>query len=183
MSKFHLRLRELRNSRKMSQQELADCLKISKSSINMYERGERDPGLDMLEAIADFFNVDLDYLTGKTLQLKTFENWDKTYNSEKMSKESETFDKIKECFGKKAVAFMRLFVDFNIEGQEKLLDIAMDMSELDRYKQFTKPHVIKNTDVKHVMQAARDGETVGVVETTAEEETQLTNTPLLNFDL
>ena len=64
MSKFHLRLRELRNSRKMSQQELADCLKISKSSINMYERGEREPGLDMLEAIADFFNVDLDYLTG-----------------------------------------------------------------------------------------------------------------------
>ena len=32
----------------------------------MYERGEREPGLDMLEAIADFFNVDLDYLLGKS---------------------------------------------------------------------------------------------------------------------
>ena len=44
MSKFHLRIRELRISRKLSQQELADILKISKSSINMYERGEREPG-------------------------------------------------------------------------------------------------------------------------------------------
>ena len=32
----------------------------------MYERGEREPGLDMLEAIADTFNVDLDYLSGKS---------------------------------------------------------------------------------------------------------------------
>lgn len=65
MSKFHLRIRELRNSRKLSQQELADYLRISKSSINMYERGEREPSLDTLEAIADFFNVNMDYLTGK----------------------------------------------------------------------------------------------------------------------
>ncbi|MCM1335384.1 MAG: helix-turn-helix transcriptional regulator [Bacteroides sp.] len=64
MSKFHLRLRELRSSRKLSQQKLSEQLGISKSSINMYERGEREPGIDLLEAIADFFNVDLDYLTG-----------------------------------------------------------------------------------------------------------------------
>ncbi len=73
MSKFHLRFRELRNSRKMSQQELADSLGISKSSVNMYERGEREPGLDTLEAIADYFNVDMDYLMGKTSELKAFE--------------------------------------------------------------------------------------------------------------
>lgn len=32
----------------------------------MYERGDREPGLEMLESIADYFNVDLDYLLGKT---------------------------------------------------------------------------------------------------------------------
>lgn len=72
MSKFNLRLRELRTSRKLSQQNLADYLNISKSSVNMYERGEREPGLDTLEAIADFFNVDLDYLSGKTSEIKAF---------------------------------------------------------------------------------------------------------------
>ena len=66
MSKFSERLRELRNSRKLSQQNLADELKISKSSVNMYERGEREPGLETVESIADFFNVDMDYLLGKS---------------------------------------------------------------------------------------------------------------------
>lgn len=66
MTKFALRLRELRCSKDLSQQKLADRIKISKSSINMYERGEREPGLEMLEVIADFFNVDLDYLLGKS---------------------------------------------------------------------------------------------------------------------
>lgn len=66
MSKFNLRLKMLRQQEKLTQQELADELGISKSSVNMYERGEREPGLDMLEAIADYFNVNLDYLMGKS---------------------------------------------------------------------------------------------------------------------
>lgn len=65
MSKFNLRLRELRTSHNLSQQELANHLKISKSSINMYERGEREPGIDALISFAEFFNVDLDYLVGR----------------------------------------------------------------------------------------------------------------------
>lgn len=32
----------------------------------MYERGEREPGFETLEAIADYFNVDMDYLLGKS---------------------------------------------------------------------------------------------------------------------
>nr|DAQ28912.1 MAG TPA: hypothetical protein [Caudoviricetes sp.] len=39
---------------------------MSKSSINMYERGEREPGLELLEVFADFFNVDMNYLMGKS---------------------------------------------------------------------------------------------------------------------
>lgn len=60
------RLRELRNSAGLSQQALADKTSISKSSINMYERGAREPGLETVEVFADFFNVDLDYLFGKS---------------------------------------------------------------------------------------------------------------------
>ena len=66
MAKFGERLRFLRTSRDLSQMELAKSLKISKSSVNMYERCEREPNLVMLEVIADFFNVDLDYLLGKS---------------------------------------------------------------------------------------------------------------------
>ena len=66
MAQFDKILRLLRNEKGMSQQELADALGISKSSINMYERGERQPNFEVLEAIADFFNVDIDYLLGRT---------------------------------------------------------------------------------------------------------------------
>ena len=66
MAKFHERLKALRASKDLSQSEFSKLIKVSKSSVNMYERGEREPGLDTLERIADFFNVDMDYLLGKS---------------------------------------------------------------------------------------------------------------------
>lgn len=66
MATFNERLKELRAGSELTIRELADYLGLSKSSINMYERGEREPGIATLEAIADFFNVDMDYLLGKS---------------------------------------------------------------------------------------------------------------------
>ena len=66
MTKFSSRLRELRNSKNLSQQNLADIIGTSKSSINMYERGAREPGIKMIESFADYFNCSVDYLFGRT---------------------------------------------------------------------------------------------------------------------
>lgn len=66
MPKFAERLRLLRNKKGLSQAEFASQIKISKSSVNMYERGEREPNFSILEKIADYFNVDMDYLLGKS---------------------------------------------------------------------------------------------------------------------
>lgn len=139
MSKFHLRLRELRNSRKVSQQELADLLGISKSSVNMYERGEREPGLDTLEAIADYFNVDMDYLMGKTSEIKAF---DEIFSTEILAKESEVYKAINDCFGKQTVELVHLFNSFNEEGKEKLLDVADDMKCSGKYKKDSADEVV-----------------------------------------
>ncbi len=57
-------LKELRTERKVTQQELSDYLNISKSMISMYESNQRKPSFEMLEAIADFFNVDMNRLYG-----------------------------------------------------------------------------------------------------------------------
>lgn len=73
MANFSTRLKILRTEGDLSQQALADILKISKSSINMYERGEREPNFETLEAIADYFNVDLDYLMGRQDQQRKFD--------------------------------------------------------------------------------------------------------------
>ena len=66
MSIFSTRLKELRSKANLSQQELSKIIGISKSSINMYERGEREPGLETVGALADYFDVRTDYLLGKT---------------------------------------------------------------------------------------------------------------------
>ena len=65
MGTFGQRLKELRNDRGISQNELSKHIGVSKSSVNMYERDEREPGFETLEAIADFFNVNMDYLLGR----------------------------------------------------------------------------------------------------------------------
>lgn len=65
MNKLGTRLKELREERGYSQQQLADLLHLSRSTIEMYEHGKRDPNTETKEAIADFFNVNMDYLFGR----------------------------------------------------------------------------------------------------------------------
>ena len=50
----------------MTQRDLARALHISNSSVSAYERNERLPTIDVLVALADFFHVTTDYLTGRT---------------------------------------------------------------------------------------------------------------------
>ena len=58
-------LKRLRNQTGLTQQELAKHLKISGSAIAMYESGKRMPDYDLMLEIADFFNVDLNFLYEK----------------------------------------------------------------------------------------------------------------------
>lgn len=62
---FAIRLKELRTQREISQSDLASSIGVAKSTISMYERGEREPDFETLEMIADYFNVDMNYLLGK----------------------------------------------------------------------------------------------------------------------
>lgn len=57
-------LKELRLGKNLTQQQLADSIGLSKSAISMYENGKRVPELEILELFADFFNVDMNRLTG-----------------------------------------------------------------------------------------------------------------------
>ena len=56
------RLRQVRLSRGMSQQELAEALHASQAAISGWETGKYDPGMKNWKAIADLFGVPVDYL-------------------------------------------------------------------------------------------------------------------------
>ena len=59
------RLKEIRNHKGYTQQEMANFIGISKSSLNNYEQGIRKPNIEILEQIADVLNYPIEYLIGK----------------------------------------------------------------------------------------------------------------------
>ena len=63
MSKNNIKL--LRQKAGLTQRELAAHIGTSTSAIAMYERGERFPNYEILERLADFFNVEIDFLLNR----------------------------------------------------------------------------------------------------------------------
>ena len=68
---FAKRLKELREQKKLLQEELGKEFNLSKQMICYYENSNREPSLDLLVEFADFFKVSTDYLTGKSDYMTT----------------------------------------------------------------------------------------------------------------
>ena len=61
-----MRLKEIRKSKGISQLKMAMDLNTNQNTISRYETGEREPGINELIKIADYLNVSVDYLLGRT---------------------------------------------------------------------------------------------------------------------
>jgi len=61
-----MRLKEIRKSKGISQLKLALDLNTNQNTISRYETGEREPGIAELIKIADYFDISVDYLLGRT---------------------------------------------------------------------------------------------------------------------
>jgi transcriptional regulator with XRE-family HTH domain len=59
------RLKQLRWAQNIRQRDLEIALNLRPGAISQYERGLREPGIDMLLAIADYFEVSVDDLLGR----------------------------------------------------------------------------------------------------------------------
>lgn len=64
--KFGDRLKELRKSKELTQAELAKLFSLGESTISFYESNKRTPDYELLKQIADYFNVSIDYLLGRS---------------------------------------------------------------------------------------------------------------------
>ena len=60
------RLKELRFSRNLTQKEIADSVGMAPVAYQRYEYGTREPAYQKLIALADYFDVSLDYLVGRS---------------------------------------------------------------------------------------------------------------------
>ncbi len=63
---FKDRLVELRKEKKLSQSQLGEILSITQRSLSRLENGETFPDEQTLNAIADYFDVSVDYLLNRT---------------------------------------------------------------------------------------------------------------------
>ncbi|MCD8146752.1 MAG: helix-turn-helix transcriptional regulator [Clostridiales bacterium] len=100
--------------RGLSQDQLAALLGISRSAVGMYETGKREPDLETCEAIADIFNIDMDYLTGRS-------------NTEKMHLTiTDTDPQLDEL--------TRNAKQLNAQGLQKLVDLSDDLVASGKYE-------------------------------------------------
>ena len=65
-SEFPARLRKLREERRQSRVVVSELCGLDRDAVRSYEREERSPNVKALIALADYFEVSLDYLTGRT---------------------------------------------------------------------------------------------------------------------
>lgn len=73
---FGDRLKQLRSKKDLTQEELAKIFNTGKASISHYESNRRMPDAITIEKFADFFNVSVDYLLGRT-DMRNYELLDK----------------------------------------------------------------------------------------------------------
>ena len=71
---FNEKLQELRKSRSLTQEELAEALFVSRTAVSKWESGRGYPGIDSLKAISRFFSVSIDELICPKEMLSVAEN-------------------------------------------------------------------------------------------------------------
>ena len=82
MSNFKERLSQLKAEKNVFQKDIAKNIGISLRAFQYYERGEREPNLSVLLSLAEYFDVSLDYLTGRSNNPEPFSYigiWEKQF--------------------------------------------------------------------------------------------------------
>ena len=139
-------LQQLRKSRGLTQDDLAEILGISLSSYQKYERDAISPSYETLCKIADFYHVTTDYLLGR-------------------EPATDPFDMLQLPEDQKSV--MERFASFPDDVRTIILDAIKELAEAAKKRQ--------KLDTTTAYTAARDGDAPGTVELPNKKVTQLLN--------
>ena len=134
---FGLRLRALRNEKKLTQDELGKSLNVSGKTIGTWERDSRQPNIEAINKLASIFDVTTDYLLGnsnekqpqKYYDLSDKEKNDIAIQAEKLMEGIETGNNLN-FYGEPATK----------EQKDRILiaiKTAMEMNKMEAKKKFT----------------------------------------------
>ena len=83
-----MKLKELRKTKGISQEQAANALNISVRAYQNYEYGQREPNIEMIFKLADFYGVSTDYLLGReTGEPETLDKLEQEFNMSALEKE------------------------------------------------------------------------------------------------
>ena len=135
MGKFQTILKELRLSKGITQVELAKQLGISRSTVGMYESGSREPDFKTLELIADYFNIDTDYILGRTNKTTYIpipvDTQASIHNGEKEHELLEVYRKLSDENKDKTVQYSKGLLSVQEMDSELLLNAAHARTDID----------------------------------------------------
>lgn len=113
---------KLRSETAMTQGEIATALGVSKSTVAMWETGKRLPSPELYEQIADYFNVDMDYLYGRsTIRQKI--HYDPDGNAQHTLRPDEE-------------RLLNAYNALNALGKEKAVEYIEDLSGNEKFTKF-----------------------------------------------
>lgn len=103
-----LKIKTMRLSRGLTQIQLAEMLGQSQSSITMYETGRREPELDVLEAMADIFNVPMSAFMPSSEKDLTYQDLDRLEAMHQNPRLGLLFDRAREMSHKDVEMMIQL---------------------------------------------------------------------------
>lgn len=128
MGIFKTVIKSLRTSHGLTQDELSKQLGISRSTIGMYESGAREPDFETLELIADYFNVDTDYLLGRTNKTTYIPS---AFKSEDENNLLQSYRNLSDLNKKKSVTYVENLLSNQQLEEELELNAAHARTDID----------------------------------------------------
>jgi transcriptional regulator with XRE-family HTH domain len=92
---LHYRLKQLREENNLLQREIAEKLNMPRSTYVNYENGSREPDVETIKKIANYYNCTIDYLLGMTEIRNSDEKQEFTFAMEYMKNNRITVKQLK----------------------------------------------------------------------------------------
>lgn len=125
---FSMIFQKLRSEVGLKQEEMAKELGVSKSTIGMWETGKRLPSPELYEQVADYFNVDIDYLYGRS-EIRQRVHYDRDGTAYVPAQDTGTMSELRND----ERDLLSYYNQLNDKGKAKALSDISDMTELKKY--------------------------------------------------
>lgn len=144
MNEIGNRVKELRLSLGLTQEEFGKQLGLKKSGISNIENGTRNLSIRNVKLISKTFNVSETWLT-TGLNDEAFKEWEKHGLTSRLHEQVNTIEQIQNTFGSEYVTILESFDELNQKGKQKAIEVVDDLTLIPKYKKESPTNDSKNS--------------------------------------